>query len=69
MHFPQKVYKLTKAKFSRFEGTRGDKNQIFRTLFSNDPKNKRHICPLNSVLGRTESVKYFVHYLEDKRAR
>jgi hypothetical protein len=24
--------KLSKAKFSRFEGTRGDKNQIFRTL-------------------------------------
>ena len=31
-HFPQKVYKLSKAKFSRFEGTRGDKNQIFRTI-------------------------------------
>jgi hypothetical protein len=30
--FSQKVYKLSKAKFSRFEGTRGDKNQIFRTL-------------------------------------
>ena len=30
-HFPQKVYKLSKAKISRFEGTRGDKNQIFRT--------------------------------------
>jgi hypothetical protein len=29
---PQKVAKLSKAKFSRFEGTRGDKNQIFRTL-------------------------------------
>ena len=30
---PQKVAKLSKAKFSRFEGTRGDKNQIFRTLY------------------------------------
>ena len=30
-HFPQKVYKLSKAKFSRFERMRGDKNQIFRT--------------------------------------
>ena len=29
---PQKVAKLSKAKFSRFEGTRGDKNQIFPTL-------------------------------------
>jgi hypothetical protein len=28
----QKVAKLSKAKFSCFEGTRGDKNQIFRTL-------------------------------------
>ena len=26
-----KVYKLSKAKFSRFDRTRGDKNQIFRT--------------------------------------
>ena len=33
-HFPQKVYKLSKAKFSRFEGTRGDKNQIFRPKMS-----------------------------------
>ena len=31
-HFSQKVYKLSKAKFSRFDRTRGDKNQIFRTL-------------------------------------
>ena len=30
-HFPKKVYKLSKAMFSRFEGTRGDKKQIFRT--------------------------------------
>ena len=29
---PQKVAKLSEAKFSRFEGTRGDKNQIFRNL-------------------------------------
>jgi hypothetical protein len=29
---PQKVAKLSKAKFSCFKGTRGDKNQIFRTL-------------------------------------
>ena len=29
---PQKIAKLSKAKFSHFEGTRGDKNQIFRTL-------------------------------------
>ena len=29
--FPQKVYKLSKAKFSRFDRTRGDNNQIFRT--------------------------------------
>ena len=28
----QKVYKLSKAKSSLFDGTRGDKNQIFRTL-------------------------------------
>ena len=30
----QKIYKLNKTNifFSRFEGTRGDKNQIFRTL-------------------------------------
>jgi hypothetical protein len=28
---PQKVAKLSKAKFSCFEGTRGDKNQIFCT--------------------------------------
>jgi hypothetical protein len=34
IHFPQKVYKLSKAKFSHFEGTRVDKKQIFRTLFS-----------------------------------
>ena len=27
-----KIYKLRQTKFSRFEGTRGDKNQIFRTL-------------------------------------
>ena len=29
------MYKLSKTKFSRFEGTRGDKNQIFRTLANN----------------------------------
>jgi hypothetical protein len=29
---PQKVAKLSKAKFSCFEGTRGDKNQIFCTI-------------------------------------
>ena len=28
---PQKVAKLSKAKFSHFEGTRGDKKQIFPT--------------------------------------
>ena len=28
---PQKVYKLSKAKFSHFDRTRGDKKQIFRT--------------------------------------
>ena len=33
--FSQKVYKLSKAKLSRFEGTRGDKKQIFRTLINN----------------------------------
>ena len=32
--FPQKVAKLSKAKFSRFEGTRGGKNQIFHTLLT-----------------------------------
>ena len=34
MHFPQKIYKLSKTKsfFSRFEGRRGEKTQIFRTL-------------------------------------
>ena len=31
---PQKVAKLSKAKVSRFEGRRGDKNQIFRTWVS-----------------------------------
>ena len=31
-HFPQNVYKLSNAKFSRFDRTRGDKKQIFRTL-------------------------------------
>ena len=30
--FLQKVYKLSKAKFSHFDRMRGDKNQIFRTL-------------------------------------
>ena len=30
-HFPQKVYKLSKTKFSHFDRTRGDKNQIFPT--------------------------------------
>ena len=30
-HFPPKVYKLSKAKFSHFDRTRRDKNQIFRT--------------------------------------
>ena len=29
--FPQKVYKLSKAKFSHFDRTRGDKSQIFPT--------------------------------------
>ena len=34
MHFPQKTYKLSKTNifFSHFEGTRKDKNQLFRTL-------------------------------------
>ena len=27
-HFPHNLYKLSKAKFSRFDRTRGDKNQI-----------------------------------------
>ena len=31
-HFHPKVYKLSKAKFSQFDRTRGDKNQIFHTL-------------------------------------
>ena len=33
-HFPQKIYKLSKTNifFSRFEGMRGEKIQIFRTL-------------------------------------
>ena len=31
-HFPPKVYKLSKPKFSQFGRTRGDKKQIFRTL-------------------------------------
>ena len=31
-HFPQKIYKLSKAKFSHFDRTRGVKNQIFPTL-------------------------------------
>ena len=30
--FPKKVYKLSKAKFSQFDRTRGDKNQIFPIL-------------------------------------
>ena len=30
--FPQKVYILSKAKFSHFDRTRGDKNEIFPTL-------------------------------------
>ena len=42
---PQKVAKLSKAKFSHFEGTRGDKNQIFRTLVIS-------LVPYNR-LGRT----------------
>ena len=34
MHFLQKIYKLSKTNifFSHFEGTRGEKTQIFRTL-------------------------------------
>ena len=28
-HFPQKVYKLSKAKFSQFDRTRGEKNRYF----------------------------------------
>ena len=33
LNFPQKIYKLNKTNtfFSRFEGTRGEKTQIFRT--------------------------------------
>jgi hypothetical protein len=33
-HFPQKIYKLSKTNifFSHFEGTRGEKTQIFRTI-------------------------------------
>ena len=38
LYFPQKVYNLSKAKFSRFEGTRGDKNPIFRTLICKQQK-------------------------------
>ena len=33
-HFPHNLYKLSKAKFSRFDRTRGDKNQIFRTYLA-----------------------------------
>ena len=31
-HFPQKIYKLSRAKFSHFDRMRGDKNQIFHTI-------------------------------------
>ena len=34
------MYKLSKTKFSRFKGTRGDKNQIFRSLEIIDKKNE-----------------------------
>ena len=34
IHFPKKVHKLSKAKFSLFDRRRGDKNKIFRTLVS-----------------------------------
>ena len=33
-HFPHNLCKLSKAKFSRFDRTRGDKNQIFRTYLA-----------------------------------
>ena len=40
VNFPQKIYKLSKTNifFSRFEGTRGEKNQIFRTLVKSGPQ-------------------------------
>ena len=34
-HFPQKVYKLSQAKFSCFDRMRGEKNQIFLTILDN----------------------------------
>jgi hypothetical protein len=44
---PQKVAKLRKAKFPPFEGTRGDKNQIFRTLVC---------CHLVNLMSFTEQL-------------
>ena len=54
--FPQKIYKLSKTNtfFSHFEGTRGEKKQIFRTLLYNvskneDPKILLKICQSHSL--------------------
>ena len=65
-HFPQKVYKLSKATFSRFDRTRGDKNQIFRTLKATK-LNKKSIqfiyCEKNKIkFGGKSNAAFFKIY-------
>ena len=52
--------KLSKAKFFRFEGTRGDKNQIFRTKDSFQMG--RNEVPRNDGINSEELIP-FVHYV------
>ena len=55
----QKVAKLSKTKFSRFEGTRGDKNQIFRTLVMLHSFHICKPCPFGSAL-RKFALDFFI---------
>ena len=43
--FSPKIQKLSKAKFSQFDRTRGDKNQIFRTLVGISIGGGAPLCP------------------------
>ena len=54
-HFPQKVYKLSKAKFAQFDRTRGDKKpdishlSFFALGMYNDQRSKSQKCALGTI--------------------